>query len=443
MIKNIIKRLLSKSPRMYNFSRLVYFYMLSYVKYLRFHKSIYEYNKNNKSFVLIGDTAEKTIEIAFVSILPPNASGIATTTYQIFSSIETKMDIFSQFENETAYYKSKIKFSLSNNNLYPISLFFELFCIKKYRKIIIAVGGSSHHSYVACFLDKLNKYGISDRVVIYLHDVYVHNLFLTSGYFSLVEYVNLLNNLYLRDCPEDAKKKIPIFDSNVLGLKVFNKCFGISEFLVNSQAAADLVTKDLYDLENIKVSRIFLPLFEFDLRKYKYKFNKEEGVKYIGSFGIPGPAKKTDVIIDAVNLLNKRGINCKLILAGWGVEKYCRHKDLTNVEYFENLSDLELFSLISQIDLAVQLRASNTGESSGCVPLTLEAKIPTIVSRVGSFAEFGNSVVYFDNSTVNNLCELIRATLSNQNLELKCNMALYVKGHGIKNFMKSLHDIYK
>ena len=47
-------------------------------------------------------------------------------------------------------------------------------------------------------------------------------------------------------------------------------------------------------------------------------------------------------------------------------------------------------------DIAVQLRRSNLGESSGVVPTLLALGIPTIVSPIGAFAEYGDAVLSFD-----------------------------------------------
>lgn len=441
IIKNFFKKRLAKYPKIYNLARLCYFYLLSYRNTSRPYrwrggnfycgeKCFFEKNKV---------VTEK--EIAFVSILPPETSGIATTTFQIFNTTNSNIDVFSPFRNEENYYSNKVRFSLKGNSVYPLAWFFELFCIYKYKKIIIAVGGSVHNSYVVHFLNELYKYGISRRVVVYLHDVYIHNIFLSSGAYSLFKYVHLLNVAYKARKKYHKELDLPIFDQNVLGLRVLHKLFGITKFLVNSHAAEHLVSRDLYEIEGVKISRIFLPVFGFDSQPSSFVLKRERGIKYIGTFGIPGPAKKTELIIDAVNLLNKNGIKSKLILAGWGVADYCKQKDLSNIEYYDGLSDIQLFTLISQMDLAIQLRASNTGESSGCVPLTLEAKIPTIVSNVGSFSEYGNCVIYFDNSTAGELVELIKKWISAKNEVLKENIEFYLKKHTAKEFVSRLENL--
>jgi hypothetical protein len=44
------------------------------------------------------------------------------------------------------------------------------------------------------------------------------------------------------------------------------------------------------------------------------------------------------------------------------------------------------------VDVAVQLRTYNSGESSGIVPQLLSRDVPTIVSAIGAFAEYGVAV---------------------------------------------------
>ena len=48
------------------------------------------------------------------------------------------------------------------------------------------------------------------------------------------------------------------------------------------------------------------------------------------------------------------------------------------------------------VDVAVQLRAHNLGESSGVVPQLLALGVTTIVSNIGSFREYGDAVVTVD-----------------------------------------------
>ena len=51
-----------------------------------------------------------------------------------------------------------------------------------------------------------------------------------------------------------------------------------------------------------------------------------------------------------------------------------------------------LLALMEGIDVGVQLRAVNTGESSGIVPQLLSRDTPVVLSRVGSFAEYDDVV---------------------------------------------------
>jgi glycosyltransferase involved in cell wall biosynthesis len=61
-----------------------------------------------------------------------------------------------------------------------------------------------------------------------------------------------------------------------------------------------------------------------------------------------------------------------------------------------------------QVDVAVQLRSRNLGESSGVVPQLLQLGKPVVVSAIGSFTEFGEAVVQLAPTAVH---EEIAATI--------------------------------
>ena len=108
---------------------------------------------------------------------------------------------------------------------------------------------------------------------------------------------------------------------------------------------------------------------------------------------MPSITKCTDKLILAVQELNRRGYCIKLLLAGYKADQWLKDnrynaKDL-NIETIENPNDEMLLALMKSVDLAVQLRLSPHGESSGCVAqlLGMNQKILTNKGFVSSEVE--------------------------------------------------------
>jgi glycosyltransferase involved in cell wall biosynthesis len=132
----------------------------------------------------------------------------------------------------------------------------------------------------------------------------------------------------------------------------------------------------------------------------------------VGSFGVPGPSKLTHVIIDAVERLHRKGLKVRLIIAGFSAKRYAEAmQDQArglNISVFDGPTDVQLATAMAAVDIAVQLRAINLGESSGVVPQLLAMSKRVIVSPVGSFLEFGDAVTFAPQDvTAESLAQLI------------------------------------
>jgi hypothetical protein len=93
----------------------------------------------------------------------------------------------------------------------------------------------------------------------------------------------------------------------------------------------------------------------------------------------------------------------------------------------------DLQALMAGTHVAVQLRRKNLGESSGVVPTLLGLGIPTIVSPVGAFKEYGNAVRFFDGDDPDGLADVILgmpATIE--------GTQTFVEAHGVTQFNSAL-----
>lgn len=398
---------------------------------------------------------ERNAKVAFVSILPPEDSGIATTTfYSLIESKDGEVDLFSPNLSEEYYFINK--HLLENNSkvrLYDLECFRFAHTINNYSSIIIAIGNSNHHFYFWKFLDLISDLGIQGKVILYLHDLFLHNINYDGRRISSpVKYAHEIIELY--NLEEESAKELLEFEDKwklqkkladlyIAGLRVY-QAYGINNFLVNSDNAKKIAIEDLDTSKAPTIYKIFLPVIDSRIlvTQKNNLLKKEQDFKYIGTFGVVSNAKCVKELIEAVYKLNKKGIKIKLVIAGWKAHEYMKTVEpilKENIITFDSPSDNDLLCLMSQVDLAIQLRRNNFGESSGIVPMLLDMGTPTIVSKIGSFIEYEDAVLQFDNSDLSNLDKFIYDNLTIENIErLKECMDMYVAEHTPGIYCKDL-----
>ena len=390
-LKDKIKKITSKHRLVFFILKTTFFYFQSFKliiddKYSirRFEKAI----KQNERYPNKDSLFHKPL--AFVSCFPPESSGIATYSLKIFSSAPSQVDVFCPVYDIQTFNNNKQLLSAVGNSLFPVERLFYLDASAKYEKIIIALGNSFHHVYAAHLLKILHDNKMNDRVVLYLHDLNLHGLLVLSRNFNILRYLISFFLLYRGD-------HTPFFSS--MGIKMLISKVGVARLLVNSAMARDLLLSEVENKSSVVVDKIFLPVFPF--RKSNQQIlKKHHGTYYVGTFGIPSSNKCTDVIIESVNELISEGYNLKLVVAGWRAREFFNDTVPEFVLVFDSLTDEELATLMSEMDLAIQLRQQSVGESSGCIPLLLSLGVGVIVSNLGSFTEYSNrgiDIVY-DNS---------------------------------------------
>lgn len=403
------------------------------------------------------DHVDSSHRFAFVSILPPDESGIATYSLKTFTdtNVDVPVDLYCPFKSEQDKSNSKKEIKNAFLRVYDLREIFQNDLIYKYSKIVIAMGGSCHHSYVINLLNELKKRGFLDRVSLYLHDLHFRDFFMFYSGMNILEFA--VKDMYLyRKSSLRGKSERSIINvlralnqlqlSYNLGLRFFQR-LGVKNFIVNSEAAKKLLVMDLDENIPVSVYKIFLPVLPISLDGTFSLLTKESGYTYIGSFGIPSVGKCTPQIIRAVEKLNGSGYKIKLIIAGWNACHYIESNKIKKdwLLVFDSLNEKELTSLMSQMDLAIQLRSMNGGESSGCVPMLISCSVPTIVSDVGSFAEFGEEVIKFSGNAEKDLAEFIGDALKRLTYkgDLIKSMQLFVINHQPKEFVKKLFFSHK
>src|SRR5690606_20591953 len=166
----------------------------------------------------------------------------------------------------------------------------------------------------------------------------------------------------------------------------------------------------------------------------------------IGTFGVPGPDKRTELVIAAMRRLKKLNPHVRLALGGFGCKQWvARHPDKLHgidVDVRDLPSEHEFLRFMDTVDVAVQLRLKNRGESSGAVHELLALGKNVIVSDVGSFKEFGDAVrtIPADASPTvlaNAIQSLLESPIPRHAIEL------YVESHSKERFGATLWELCK
>ena len=202
------------------------------------------------------------------------------------------------------------------------------------------------------------------------------------------------------DLASDSALYAALIRVGVLACVFFSNA-GIKRYLVNSKAAFEMVRSDLNSADT-EVSEVFHPVFlpmgadtALDVANTRASLGAY-GPLVIGTFGVPGSSKLTDRIIAATHVIRQRGIDVSLIIAGYEVRGFSHTaaRDLVglSVKLFDGPTEVQLLRSMAEVDVAVQLRGQNLGESSGIVPLLLALGKSVLVSEIGSFKEFGQAI---------------------------------------------------
>jgi glycosyltransferase involved in cell wall biosynthesis len=152
------------------------------------------------------------------------------------------------------------------------------------------------------------------------------------------------------------------------------------------------LVKSLPNAQEYQVHELFLPTLRYFPKTSKSApMQNEESLKLL-HVGILGKSKLPDELIRACELVAAmRPIT--LIFAGYDVKAYLDRLELIRpwIDIREGLSDDALLSLMQEVDIGIQLRWPQHGESSGAIRQFLALRKPVIATAGGSFDEFAGA----------------------------------------------------
>jgi len=347
--------------------------------------------------------------LAVVTCLPPDATGIANFALKQLSEIDASVDVFSQVRDVAHFLRVRAILAAHTGGrvrLHPMASLLSRDVTNRYERLVFMLGNSGHNFEVYRSMETLAGFGAGERIVCHLHDPCCHNVVQLGKGLEPGPYLAYLGRLY--DNPqllasfgsENWQAHKAAVDAGILGIRTLFDV-GVRHFIVNSEAAARIVREDLSASESAeaRVDVLYHPVFEPEVSRRAAE--PHDGSLIVGSFGAPSVSKGTDIVLAAVRELRRRGVKARLIIAGFDANYFAdgelaKNEDRSWLELAEPTTERELQLDMLKCDIAVQLRRSNLGESSGVVPSLLALGVPTIVSSIGAFAEYGDAVQTFE-----------------------------------------------
>jgi glycosyltransferase involved in cell wall biosynthesis len=275
--------------------------------------------------------------------------------------------------------------------------------------VVIMIGNSSHFAPIAEWAQGCRaRIGQIPRLL-YLHDVFLLNLFghLSAGD-ALMEAVSRDQGRAVRH-PGNFDELVRLVDQRALGAAVLIRHLQPDAVIVNSAAARELIAHEPGMPRDIRLEAAFHPVFPTEARWHR---NAAPHALRIGTFGLQTPLKQLELVLDAVELLRELEPDATLVIAGYGAKQFVARHGLAErrgIEVHESPDDARLDALMASVDLAVQLRAADLGESSGIVARLLAVGTPIIATARGAALELGEAVTFAGASIgARELAELIR-----------------------------------
>jgi glycosyltransferase involved in cell wall biosynthesis len=363
--------------------------------------------------------------LAVVSVLPPTESGVARFTLETFRRAGFAVDIFSAFDTPADFLNL-----FSNEKLRPLSIWHVQtlpFAHHKlgYHAVLVVLANSPHNLPIARALHEVVPM-LEIPIFIQVHDPRLQDL--AKGLYGLA-FEPKFSRTYEQNAP----------DKQSACIKMLIDTLNVKGIVVHSDAAREIIVCDIGE-KPPPIHKLFHPVFPAGTHT---QASKERRVT-LGTFGVPGSAKCTIETLEAFRLIRNNHPTARLIMAGYEADQFVRrHPDILpdSLEVHSSPSDATLERLMSEVDVAVQLRSGNNGESSGVIPQLLSLGKPVIVSPVGAFNEYHDAVIFgpADNQPAG-IASCIEQALNDQG-ELAQAIMRYTEKHTASAFCDQLSAI--
>lgn len=319
-------------------------------------------------YLKLSELQQKYKKRSKIAVFAPEKGAVAEFAAKIFSAKLTAFDFIADFSMLSNYEHMKSCSNVSVPNIFPFSCLPELLQSREYSAKIFLFGDSPFHKQV--FHEALRTKGEKNRFALFAEPFIYHMI---TSYFAeriMVSSLRDINAYY----PEKAHLFsgidenaffLPLVKNSIGFLRLLYDQTGIDNFIFYGKLARTFAENDLKGLP-INFYEIPVPLERVVCSK-KIDFKTNSYV--IGSFGIPSAFKQTNLVYDAVQILNEQGYDIKLLLAGFGTADYVKNNkfDTSNLIIYDSPNKTIWLSLLNSVDLAIQLRPYTIAVNSGCM----------------------------------------------------------------------------
>jgi hypothetical protein len=385
--------------------------------------------------------------IAVVSVLPPQQTGIANYTLCTFEASPVPVDVFSPFDTDHAYLAASRRLPQANGPLevFALEALPAALAMRDYTAVIWVLGNSHHHLPVIRLMREMRHLDPLSPTWVQLHDPVLFNLARLHAEEADSDLAAMLQPLVPEGIPDADWAAASRGDVRSIlthpGLAVRALLAGVPLHgaILHSHAARDLILRDWPELAVLQQRLLYLPVAE----SFRPRPWTSGPAPRIGSFGYPSAFKGTDLIVAAFRRLRQAQPGATLVIAGYHAAAYAGAQGLAGepgIEVNDNPPMPRLVELMRGVDVAIQLRTLNLGESSGVVPQLLSLDVPTITTAIGAFAEYGEAVR--DVPIGSSAEDILVAALEEAADPARRSAARrrYVETHGPRDFCAALLD---
>lgn len=338
------------------------------------------------------DITEKN-KIAFFTPLPPARSGISDYSVDVLGELN-------KYFNIDVYLDSNV-YKECTIHIDGVQLFdHKNFAKNKdlYSDIIYQMGNSNFHFYMYEYIQKYPG-------IIVLHDYNLNGAFMEHssnklGLLNDKKYLKLVAADYFG---EEYKEIKGMVKNGTITNNLYN--VELNGFLINH--AKKVIVHSNYAKEKLLAKNIARNVYRIPLYAQNFSDVSEDvsvtakdDIVRIGVFGFLHPIKRIEQIIRAIASLAHEGKKVQFYMVGYaagdyygqlasimdqeGIKDLCKYTGYTSLEDFENY--------VRMMDICVNLRSPNNGESSASFTRMLAEGKCVIVNDVGSFSEYPDDV---------------------------------------------------
>ncbi|HZP19990.1 MAG TPA: Stf0 family sulfotransferase [Bauldia sp.] len=338
-----------------------------------------------------------------VTPFPPAATGVATATRRTFIARTRGVDFFGMFESRRLLDAANADPELSDagHRVFHHSVLEDALRRVPYQAVVVSFGNSPHNVPAVQWLLRLGGM-FRGPIVAYVHDPIVLEVLRRASSAAGFRPDELFRRAYGRAPLADFQRRHhrALVDRGITGMRAISRAARIDHVIVNSQAAKQMLRRDDPEFAGDRIARLFHPVFPVSVSPPVPSSDPARPMR-IGCFGVATDSKRLDVVLAAVKVLRARGRDVRLTVAGYDTARIgpvIRHEAGGFLEIHDNPDDRRFVELLAAVDVAVQLRGINGGETSGVVSMLMALGKPVIVTRIGAFKEFGEAVRFVEAS---------------------------------------------